>query len=96
MIAVVLIMIMGIIAGFLLRGSSRAVRINDRLTMWAIYLLLFLLGVAIGANELIMKNLPVLGLKALGVSSATVAGSVLLAWAGYHLLFKQKTKQDEG
>jgi uncharacterized membrane protein YbjE (DUF340 family) len=96
MLTVVIIMMAGIAIGYFIRNFKNLVKIADKLTMWAIYLLLFLLGVAIGANEVIMKNLPTLGLKAMIISIGGVAGSVLLAWAVYHFLFKSKRKEHEG
>jgi uncharacterized membrane protein YbjE (DUF340 family) len=64
--------------------------------MWAIYLLLFLLGVAIGTNEVIVKNLPALGFKALLISLGGVLGSVLVAWLAYRLWFAPKKSDHEG
>jgi uncharacterized membrane protein YbjE (DUF340 family) len=65
------------------------------LTMWAIYLLLFLLGIAIGTNEIIVRNLPTLGLKALLISIGGVVGSVLFASIAYHLWIKPKHSDNE-
>ena len=90
MLKVVGIMVLGIVLGYLIRNKSKAIALTSKLTMWAIYLLLFLLGVAIGANEIIVKNLPKLGLQALLISISCILGSVLVAWAGYTLWFKPK------
>jgi uncharacterized membrane protein YbjE (DUF340 family) len=76
----------GIALGYLIRNRKR----------WAIYLLLFLLGIAIGTNEVIVKNLPTLGLKALLISMGGVLGSVLLAWLAYRLWFAPKDTEHEG
>lgn len=95
MLTVVVIMVMGIVLGYLIRNKSRAIALNGKFTMWAIYLLLFLLGVAIGTNEVIVKNLPTLGLQALLISISCILGSVLVAWAGYTLWFKPKRNRDE-
>ena len=96
MITVVIIMSAGILIGYLIRNSKPIVFVNERLIMWAIYLLLFLLGVAIGVNEIILKNLPLLGVKALIISAGGIAGSVLLAWIGYRVWFKPKKSEHEG
>jgi uncharacterized membrane protein YbjE (DUF340 family) len=95
MLTVVLIMTAGIALGYFIRNRKHIVRISDSLTMWAIYLLLFLLGVAIGTNKTIVKNLPVLGLKALLISIGGIVGSVLLALIVYHLLIKPKQSNNE-
>lgn len=95
MLTVVVIMSAGILIGYLIRNSNRIVVANDKLIMWAIYLLLFLLGVAIGVNEIILKNLPLLGVKALIISFGGIVGSVLLAWVGYRVWFKPKKSEHE-
>ena len=89
-------MCLGIVLGYLIRNRKLWVRLADKLTMWAIYLLLFLLGIAIGTNEVIVKNLPTLGLKALLISMGGVLGSVLVAWLAYRLWFAPKKNDHEG
>lgn len=70
------IMICGIVAGRALRDflSPRLVHLC---IMSAIFLLLFLLGVSIGANENLLTNLPRLGLQALLLIFCALAGSIL-------------------
>ncbi|NHB67699.1 LysO family transporter [Perlabentimonas gracilis] len=96
MVTVIIIMCLGIVLGYLIRNRKLWVRLADKLTMWAIYLLLFLLGIAIGTNEVIVKNLPTLGLKALLISMGGVMGSVLVAWLAYRLWFAPKDSEHEG
>lgn len=96
MLTVIVVMAIGVIVGFLIRTRKRWVKLADRLTMWAIYLLLFLLGIAIGANEVIVKNLPALGFKALLISLGGVLGSVMVAWLAYRLWFAPKKSDHEG
>lgn len=90
MIAVIAVMTAGVILGYFIRHKTLLIKINDKFIMWAIYLLLFVLGVAIGTNETIMKSLPTLGLKALAITIGGVAGSILLAWFTYLKFFKNK------
>ena len=90
MVAVIAVMTAGIILGYFIRHKTLLIKINDKFIMWAIYLLLFVLGVAIGTNETIMKSLPTLGLKALAITIGGVAGSILLAWFTYLKFFKNK------
>lgn len=96
MFTVLIVMVVGVVFGYYLRNRKKAVKFADKFTMWAIYLLLFLLGIAVGANELIMKNLPKLGFKALVISLGGIGGSVLLAWAAYLIWFKPKKDSHEG
>jgi uncharacterized membrane protein YbjE (DUF340 family) len=92
MVTVVSIMAVGIVIGYLIRNKNLLIKINDKFIMWAIYLLLFILGVTIGANEIIMKNLPTLGLKALAISIGGVLGSIGLGWLTYVRFFKNNEK----
>ena len=90
MITVVAIMTAGMLVGYIIRKRTTLIKINDKLVMYAIYLLLFILGLSIGANEVIMKNLPTLGLKALALTLGGVIGSILLGWLTYVRFFKSR------
>ncbi|MDX1662179.1 MAG: LysO family transporter [Candidatus Promineifilaceae bacterium] len=68
----------GMLAGFLLRQKRALVEAAERLSSFAIYLLLFLLGLSVGGDEAIFSRLPALGLQALLLSAAAIAGSVAL------------------
>ncbi len=72
-------MLAGILAGRLLRG--RRMSFLPRIVMFFIWLLLFLLGVEVGANPEIVASLKLLGLEAVVIAVAGTLGSVLLAWA---------------
>lgn len=54
----------------------------------SVYLLLFLLGVSVGGNETAMSGLTTLGLQALLLAGASIAGSILLAAILYRWLFR--------
>lgn len=95
MLTVVGIMAAGMVVGYLIRNYKKWVKLNDRLTMWAIYLLLFLLGISIGSNKTIINNLGNLGLTALLITVFSILGSVLVAWVGYRIFFKRKGVEHE-
>ncbi|MDX9854439.1 MAG: LysO family transporter [Tenuifilaceae bacterium] len=95
MLTVVLIMTAGMVAGYLLRQKRKLISLSERLTTWAIYLLLFLLGIAIGTNDEIIRNLHTLGVKALAITIGGVLGSILLAWVTYHFLFKKDEEKQQ-
>ncbi len=89
MLAVAIIMGAGMLLGFLLKAKKKTVVVNERLIGYAIYLLLFLLGVSIGSNQEIMNALSTLGLVALVVAVAAVLGSIVVGWITYSLFFKK-------
>lgn len=80
-------MLAGLLAGYLLRNQS-FVRHTGKLISVTIFLLLFLLGIAVGTNRQIVDNLSVLGVQALALSAAAVLGSVICAWVVYRFLMK--------
>ena len=78
MLKIVAIMFGGMAVGFLLRRRKLS-WITAVITV-LIWLLLFFLGVDVGENEKIIYGLKDLGLEALFLAFAGIAGSVLLAW----------------
>lgn len=77
MFTVIGCMLTGIGVGFLLRKVS--LRWIDKFILFTIWLLLFLLGMEIGADANIVNSLPVLGLNALVISLTATAGSCIAA-----------------
>jgi uncharacterized membrane protein YbjE (DUF340 family) len=93
MITVAAIMLAGIIAGYLVKNHKRFIGVSSRLTLWVIYLLLFFLGVAIGNNDYIMHHLHGLGITALVITLAAVAGSLATSWILWIFVFKARKEQ---
>jgi len=77
MIAVILFFVVGILLGHVLRHRSRAIALADSLTMWTIYLLLFVLGLSVGVNRQILQHIGSLGFQAAVLAAAAIVGSVL-------------------
>lgn len=89
MFIVILFIFLGILSGVLCRKLSTGARISltdvaarwqGRIVTWLIWLLLFLLGIEVGSNEMIVRSLPTLGVEALLLSSAATVGCCVLAW----------------
>lgn len=87
MLKIVCIMLGGVLAGFLLR--KKKLGWVSQFIMIAIWILLFLLGIAVGHNEEILNNLDTIGWQALVLSIGAVLGSVLLAGVVYRFFFKK-------
>ena len=89
MIVILVVLSAGILMGLLLIGKPKLHQVNNQLLNWAIYLLLFLLGISVGTNEEVVKNLGKIGYEAIAISVASISGSVLLTGLLFKLLFKQ-------
>ena len=94
MITVLMIMVAGILTGFAINRFPLAIKINDKLISWAIYVLLFLLGISVGLNKTIIQNLDKIGVQALIITVGAISGSVLALWILYRVLFREE--QNEG
>lgn len=88
MFIVILFIFLGILSGVLCRKLATGARISltdvaarwqGRIVTWLIWLLLFLLGIEVGSNEMIVRSLPTLGVEALLLSSAATLGCCVLA-----------------
>ena len=77
MLKIVGIMLLGVFTGYLLKNYQ--LRWVQKWIMLAIWLLLFLLGIAVGTNGEIMNNLDTIGLK-----------GVILAWVVYRFFFMRR------
>lgn len=102
MFIVILFIFLGILSGVLSRKLSTGARISHtdvaarwqgRIVTWLIWVLLFLLGIEVGSNEMIVRSLPTLGVEALLLSSAATLGCCVLAWILWRVL-KNNTVQE--
>lgn len=73
-------LILGFVLSKLVPFSPRIQKFIDKLGTVAIMILLFTMGIAIGANPQMMANLPSLGLKAILFAVVTVIGSTVAVW----------------
>lgn len=103
MFIVILFIFLGILSGIFCRKLSTgacisltdvAERWQGRIVTWLIWLLLFLLGIEVGSNEMIVRSLPTLGVEALLLSSAATLGCCVLAWALWRVS-KDHTAQEK-
>lgn len=90
MISILLVLSLGILVGLLIIGKPKLHLVNNYLLNWSIYLLLFLLGISVGTNAEIIRNLGKIGYEAVTIAIASIAGSVVLSQILFNLLFKKK------
>ena len=91
MFVVIVLMISGVVLGCLLRGKMESRWVSKSISL-AIFALLFLLGVSVGANEQIMNNLATLGVEALTITLGALAGTLLISWLLYRFVFSVTSK----
>ncbi|NOQ23756.1 MAG: LysO family transporter [Bacteroidales bacterium] len=89
MIIVLILMSFGIGIGWFLHKHKKFIKITSELTNWAIYLLLFLLGLSVGTNDEILNNFDEIGYQSIIITVFAVMGSVLVSWLCFTLFFKK-------
>lgn len=82
------IMACGVLIGYFLRHQTKIHKISSLIHV-VVCLLLFLLGLSIGLNRLIIDNLSYFCGQAAVISSLSILGSMLASLAVYHLFFKK-------
>jgi len=92
MLTVIIIMIAGMLLGFFIRKQIKLIKSVDSLISWLIYLLLFGLGISVGINEVILKNIDAILLKVILLTLGAVSGSVIVSYFTYTLFFKKYEK----
>lgn len=78
MFTVIAFMLAGIVVGYALRSIK--ISFIHRIILTLIWVLLFLLGLEVGANETVVRQFGTLGLQALLLATGGTLGSVVFAW----------------
>ncbi|MBE6301876.1 MAG: lysine exporter LysO family protein [Parabacteroides distasonis] len=89
MFIVISIMFLGIVLGYVIRKWLFLRNIGESIS-YTIFMLLFLLGVSVGANKEIVDNLMHLGGQAFLIALAGTFGSVFAAGIVSHYFFKER------
>lgn len=87
------ILVLGVLLGHVLKNLSFFEKSANKVIMLVIYALLFLLGVSIGKNDVILNNLDSLGVQAWWLTFGAVLGSVIAAKIVYGKFFKASTNE---
>jgi len=90
MLYVLLSLAAGALLGFFIRKRKKVSAIFSRATAGIIFVLLFILGMTVGMNESLFKNLSAVGIKALVLTFGGMFGSVGLSFLVYRLFFRAK------
>ncbi|MCH2664049.1 lysine exporter LysO family protein [bacterium] len=90
MIWILFLFALGLVTGRLSRLPSNVWPVLDKITLTTVFLLLFISGTTVGKNDQVFERLLDLGLTALAVSWACVAGSILVAAGMYRWVLNRE------
>ncbi|MBN2858429.1 MAG: LysO family transporter [Candidatus Delongbacteria bacterium] len=86
--SVLVALVIGGLTGYFLKERKALLKHLDKITFYSLLALLFFLGLSVGANEVIVKNLHSLGMKAFVISLSAVLGSAAASWIVYRIFFR--------
>lgn len=92
MFSIISILLAGIVIGHLLRDRKFLSHI-EKSTSLTVFILLFVLGLSVGSNRLIVENLGRFGWQAAVLATLSLAGSIVAARIVYQLFFYQKGEE---
>ena len=82
----------GMLLGYFIKKQNKLSKSVDTIISWLIYLLLFVLGISVGINEVILNNINTILLKVVLLTVGAVTGSVIVSYFTYTLFFKRYEK----
>lgn len=94
MFTVLFLLIIGIGIGYVCRKLTFLHNIEKTISC-TVFLMLFVFGVSIGANDELVRNLDRFGYQATLLAVLGTAGSLIGAYFAYRLLFKEERRNDE-
>ncbi|HZJ80868.1 MAG TPA: LysO family transporter [Dysgonamonadaceae bacterium] len=89
MLSIFTFIISGVAVGYLLRDKTFKSHVGSIINV-IIIVLLFFLGIAVGANKQIVESFATIGLDAFAIAFACTVGSVVCAWFVFNRFFKKK------
>lgn len=89
MIQAMAFIIAGIAAGFFLKDKEKVLLGFEKISSITIYVLLFLMGLAVGTNTTVLKSFPKVGGIALVLTFGALAGSVAFTFIIDRIFFRK-------
>ena len=91
MFSIIAIMLTGITLGYLFRNKSFLQNTEKTISI-TIFLLLFIMGITIGSNDNLIRNLGNFGWQAAIIAFSATCGSVLASWLVMRFFFNKDTE----
>ena len=84
---VILFLAAGVVVGYLSRSKTTFLTAVGSAAMWSLYLLIFLLGISVGANDAAIRSLGHLGWQAFVLCAGGIVGSILVSCVVSRMFF---------
>ncbi|MCI8341687.1 MAG: lysine exporter LysO family protein [Firmicutes bacterium] len=80
MLYILIFLAAGFLVGYKLNLSDKLVKFNGRIQTVALFALIFVMGMGVGADREVLRSIPSLGMKAFVYAAIAVALSVLVVY----------------
>lgn len=94
MFSIIMTMLAGVFIGHFLRNGKKVENI-EKTTSITIFVLLFVLGLSVGSNKVIIENMGHFGWQAAVLAVLGMGGSIVAARIVYRLFFKKGEERNE-
>lgn len=84
------LLVAGIPVGFILRRHKAVLKFADKIVSFSVYVLLFLLGSALGSNKSLMAQFSDMSYAAIVITCGAFLGSAVAACIVFKIFFAQK------
>ncbi len=91
MLSIFFFILSGVAVGYLSRNRTQLKHVGSVINI-IIIVLLFFLGIAVGANKQIVESFASIGFDAFAIATAATMGSILCAWFVFHRFFRNNAK----
>lgn len=91
MFTIIGFMLTGITLGYLFRNIAFLQKTEKTISL-TIFFLLFILGISVGSNELIIDNIAAFGWQAAILAFSATCGSILASWMVLKIFFNKGGK----
>lgn len=89
---IVILFVAGMALGYIFRNKLKEAFVSKS-TSAIIYVLLFVLGVSVGGNDVVMDSLDTIGLNAVIITAGAMLGSMAMAYLVYRIIYKSKKSE---
>lgn len=93
MLIVFIFLTAGVLIGWTIKNSTVLITVSEKLLDWAIYLLLFFLGLSTATSEKVMNNIGKLGVLVLVITAAALFGSIIAGIIIYKKFFREDNEK---
>jgi uncharacterized membrane protein YbjE (DUF340 family) len=93
MLIVFIFLTAGVLIGCIIKDRRILIVISEKLLDWAIYLLLFFLGLSTATSEKVINNISRLGILVLIITAAALSGSIIAGMIIYKKFFREDNEK---